>query len=209
MKESSKRYDVFAQIGREAILPGAPSLVEPEPPAEAQVPWLLPTIRQVPALESPTLDQDLASFQQGLDELRNQYRPFLADYAPPSAMTRPKQAIEQWSFRYQQADDGGHFAKVLEGQGEWKWVTLPDFRGPTGGDGRWTGYYRSQFNFHRDPGRRAHLIFDGVDYRSRGAMVPSNLRIVPSGAGGGINLVSVKAGPVHAHHGKVVLDFDQ
>ncbi|MBW7459542.1 glycoside hydrolase family 2, partial [Paenibacillus sepulcri] len=44
---------------------------------------------------------------------------------------------------------------------------IPDFRGPTDEEGRWTGYYRSEFAFRpASPDNRVYLAFKGVDYKA-------------------------------------------
>ncbi|UUZ85138.1 hypothetical protein LJK88_17100 [Paenibacillus sp. P26] len=56
---------------------------------------------------------------------------------------------------------------MLEGAGHWETVSVPDFRGPTGEAGRWTGFYRSEFEYKdAAEGKRVYLVFKGVDYKA-------------------------------------------
>ncbi|MBB3126150.1 hypothetical protein FHS19_000804 [Paenibacillus rhizosphaerae] len=105
-------------------------------------------------------------FKEELNRLRLQYRPYLRSLSPSSVYIRPRQELTRFDFRY--ADERrGEFSQVLLGEGEWEHVSIPDFRGPTKEEGRWTGYYRTTFN---DPkpqaGHRVYLVFKGVDYEA-------------------------------------------
>lgn len=105
-------------------------------------------------------------FHDELKQQREKYKPYMRNLVPAPSMTRDRQVCSQFQFRYQTAKDVS-FTRVLDGAGDWEAVTIPDFRGPTGEDGKWTGFYRTEFVYpDRPAGKRVYLVFKGVDYKT-------------------------------------------
>ncbi|OZB99089.1 glycoside hydrolase family 2 [Paenibacillus sp. XY044] len=111
-------------------------------------------------------DERLKWFEEELNRLRKQYRPYLQSLSPSSVYIRPSQELTSFDFRY--ADERhGEFSRVLQGEGEWEHISIPDFRGPTKEEGKWTGYYRTTFSYPTpQTNRRVYLVFKGVDYEA-------------------------------------------
>lgn len=115
---------------------------------------------------TPSYEAQLAQFHEELKALRERYRPFMQNLAPAPDVRRSRQACTHFQFRYDTPEDAD-FTRVLDGAGEWEEVTVPDFRGPTGENGRWTGYYRCEFDYAPAAGdKRVYLVFKGVDYKA-------------------------------------------
>ncbi|MDQ8735370.1 glycoside hydrolase family 2 TIM barrel-domain containing protein [Paenibacillus sp. LHD-38] len=117
-------------------------------------------------LIEPGFEDRLSRFGQELAELRGRYRPYLRRLSPPPAYNRPSRELVSFDFRYEEGGNG-EFARVLRGEGEWKRVSIPDFRGPTKEEGRWTGYYRTTFSYPKTKaGKKVFLVFKAVDYEA-------------------------------------------
>ncbi|WP_079909227.1 glycoside hydrolase family 2 protein [Paenibacillus sp. 32352] len=163
--DQTKHLDPFAEIAfREH--PGNKDELREIPPVAYEKTYFAQstdTAKEVTVLSYDTL---VSVFQHELQLLRMKYRPYMRNLAPAPSLNRPIQSCSRFQFRYQTAEDAD-FSRVLEGLGEWETVTVPDFRGPTGENGRWTGFYRHEFTYTpaRD-GKRVYLVFKGVDYKA-------------------------------------------
>ena len=72
------------------------------------------------------------------------------------------------SFEFRYLEKGEIFTDRNRGDAVWEKVTLPDYRGPAGEDGKWKGYYRTCFaGRERGTQERAVLQFQSVDYIAR------------------------------------------
>jgi len=154
--------DLFAEIGLTEHPAQNEQLVEITPiPLEKHY---LPAaaLKADPVRELP-YGEKLRLFKAELAALRAKYTPFLQNHVPDPPLQRHRLPLERFQFRYHTEDDT-NFAFVLEGRGSWEQVVIPDYRGPAGVDGRWTGYYRTEFTFTRTEGRRVYIVFKGVDY---------------------------------------------
>lgn len=107
--------------------------------------------------------EKLRRFEQELAALRREYAPFLQNHVPEPPLARSRLPLDRFQFRYHTEADCD-FTQVLEGRGAWEQVTIPDYRGPAGVDGKWTGYYRTEFTYAKTEGKRVFLVFKGVDY---------------------------------------------
>ncbi|MDD9269173.1 glycoside hydrolase family 2 protein [Paenibacillus sp. GCM10023248] len=163
--EPTKRLDQFAEIAfREH--PGNKEELRDIPPITYEKKYFAPGTEGAMRTVSLTFDEQLAAFQEELKQLRQKYRPYMRSLAPSSAFQRDRQLCSKFQFRYQTPADTD-FTRVLEGAGDWEEVTIPDFRGPTGEKGKWTGFYRSQFAYPAIPaGKRVYIVFKGVDYKT-------------------------------------------
>jgi hypothetical protein len=161
--EQNNHPDPFAEIAfREH--PGNQDELRDIAPAAYDKRYFVPGTVKVKNAAPMTYDEQLALFKDELSRLREQYRPYMNNLVPAPALCRSKQELSEFQFRYQTEGDTC-FTRVLEGEGDWTSVTVPDFRGPTGADGKWTGFYRSEFTYAPPPeGKRVFLVFKGVDY---------------------------------------------
>ena len=151
--------DIFAQIGNRKVV-SKDSLKEITPLSLPDV--LFPeTQEQVPPLEEPSWEARMAGYRSGLERLKEQYRPYLAEYVPKPVAVPFRQDITAMDFRYETERDRADINVPLTGLGDWERVSLPDYRGP---EGRWTAYYRAVFTLGQTGSRRIFLCFDGVDY---------------------------------------------
>jgi len=156
--------DQFAEIAfREH--PGRGDLQE-IPPMPIEKTYFTPSSDRAPADRPIPHEERLARFQEQLNKLREQYRPYLRDLTSEPEYRRDALLITEFLFRYRTPEDDD-FRRVLEGEGDWEPVTVPDFRGPTGENGKWTAFYRASFEYGPIPeGKRVYLVFKGVDYKT-------------------------------------------
>ena len=105
-------------------------------------------------------------FYRELAELREKYRPFMTNNLPDWKTETEVTELRHFSFRYQ--EKGEVFTDRNRTDAVWEEVTLPDYRGPAGENGKWTGYYRTCF-FCRKTGRKERIVlqFQSVDYVAR------------------------------------------
>ncbi|MBP1962873.1 glycosyl hydrolase 2 galactose-binding domain-containing protein [Paenibacillus aceris] len=163
--EQTKRLDQFAEIAfREH--PGNKDELRDIPPISYEKKYFAPGTDKADRVYQLTFDEQLARFQEELKQLREKYRPYMRSLAPAASFHRDRQVCSQFQFRYQTPADAD-FTRVLDGVGDWEAVTVPDFRGPTGENGKWTGFYRSEFEYASIPeGKRVYIVFKGVDYKT-------------------------------------------
>lgn len=177
--EQSVHQDPFAEIAfREH--PGNKEELREIPPIVCEKKYFISGSEKAANASAPSYEEQLARFPGELKLLREKYRPFMRNLAPPPALQRSRQELSQFQFRYQTPEDLS-FSRVLEGAGDWQTVTIPDFRGPTGENGKWIGFYRCEFACGSVPrGKRVYLVFKGVDYK---AIVYLNRKCVGSHEG--------------------------
>ncbi len=163
--EPNKHQDPFAEIAfREH--PGSGDERREVPPVSYDKQYFTPGTEQAPDGAGPSYATQLAGFHKELQELREAYLPYMRDLTEATAVRRSRQVLDRFQFRYQTPEDAD-FTRVLEGAGSWETVSIPDFRGPTGARGRWTGFYRTEFvSGPISPGKRVYLVFKGVDYKA-------------------------------------------
>ncbi len=111
-----------------------------------------------------SLNERLAQFQEDLAALREKYAPFMENHLPkvvPANVTN----LNNFSFRY--AAKGEIFTKIEENPADWEEVTIPDYRGPAGAEGKWRGCYKTQFPMPvMNEKERVVLCFQCVDYKA-------------------------------------------
>lgn len=162
---NEKFTDPFAEI---AFLehPGNQEELVEIPPISFEPNYLARGMQAAERLPERSHEQQVENFKSDLMRLREQYQPFLDNHAPAAEFKRKVMEIERFQFRYHTAEDHD-FTKVLQGSGSWEQVTVPDFRGPTHEEGKWTGYYRTEFQYEPiENGKRVFLVFKGVDYKA-------------------------------------------
>lgn len=160
-----KRLDQFAEIAfREH--PGNKDELRDIPPITYEKKYFASSTDKAKRVDELTFDEQMVQFHEELKLQREKYRPYMRNLVPAPSMTRDRQVCSHFQFRYQTPTDVS-FSRVLDGAGDWEAVTIPDFRGPTGEDGKWTGFYRSEFAYPGMPeGKRVYLVFKGVDYKT-------------------------------------------
>ncbi|HKM18416.1 MAG TPA: glycoside hydrolase family 2 TIM barrel-domain containing protein [Limnochordia bacterium] len=155
-------HDLFADIGLTEHPAQNEQLAEITP-IPLQKYYFTAAEEKADPVKERSYGEKLEEFKAELTALRQKYAPFLENHVPNPPLIRRKVAVEQFQFRYQSEHDHD-FTHVLKGWGEWEPVTIPDYRGPAGLDGKWTGYYRTEFEFEKAEGKRAYLVFKGIDY---------------------------------------------
>lgn len=111
-----------------------------------------------------SLKERLEEFHAQLAQMRKQYAPFLENHLPkvvPADVT----ILDNFSFRY--AAKGEIFTQVENSSLAWEEVTIPDYRGPAGAEGKWRAYYKTRFSLPIiNEGERVVLQFQCVDYKA-------------------------------------------
>ncbi len=165
MKEKFTR-DIFQEIADNRIQPGEAQ--REIPPAAKNGRCFEKCSRPFPydevsfRQEVPFQERQEA-FKRELAALRERYRPFMADYLP--VQEEGKEVVELTRFRFRYLEKGEIFTQMSREDALWEEVTLPDYRGPAGEEGRWKGYYRTFFACRKtEEWERAVLQFESVDY---------------------------------------------
>ncbi|WP_245855634.1 glycoside hydrolase family 2 protein [Paenibacillus rigui] len=163
--EQAKHQDPFAEIAfREH--PGNKNEMRELPPVVYEKQYFAPGSEKAVSAAPLSYEARMALFHEELMQLREKYRPYMRNLTPPAEITRKRQPCSQFQFRYYEEADA-RFSRVLEGEGDWETVNVPDFRGPTGEQGKWTGFYRTEFGYEGLRGdKRMYLVFKGVDYKA-------------------------------------------
>lgn len=104
-------------------------------------------------------------FRKDLEDLKVKYAPFMENHLPkviPAEITD----IDGFSFRY--AKESEIFTQIDSISAPWEEVTIPDYRGPAGADGKWRGYYKAHFQIPAImvAHERVVLQFQCVDYKA-------------------------------------------
>lgn len=165
MKEKFTR-DIFQEIAGNRIQPGEAQREIPPAAKNGRsfekcgrpFPYDEVSFRQ----EIPFRERQEA-FKRELAALRERYRPFMADYLP--VQEEGKEVVELTHFRFRYLEKGEIFTQLDREDALWEEVTLPDYRGPAGEEGRWKGYYRTFFACRKtEEWERVVLQFESVDY---------------------------------------------
>lgn len=110
------------------------------------------------------LTKRLEEFREELSALRKKYEPFLENHLP-KVVSADVTNLDNFLFRY--AKKGEIFTQIDSSQAEWEEVTIPDYRGPAGAEGKWRAYYKAQFALPVwNKGERVVLQFQCVDYKA-------------------------------------------
>lgn len=93
--------------------------------------------------EAFSFEDQCKHFHKELEEMRERFRPFLADYLPGIRETVEREELRSFRFRY--LEKGEVFTERHARDKEWENVTIPDYRGPAEERGKWSGYYCCTF----------------------------------------------------------------
>ncbi len=116
--------------------------------------------------QDDSFEERRQEFHRELAALREKYRPFMADYLP--AWKTETEVVELRRFLFRYLRKGEIFTDRNRPDAVWEEVTLPDYRGPAGEDGKWKGYYRTHFACRKTGcEERIILQFQSVDYIAR------------------------------------------
>lgn len=111
-----------------------------------------------------SLEERLKEFRSELAKLKEQYAPFLENHLP-KVVSADVTILDNFSFRY--AAKGEIFTQIENSSLEWEEVTIPDYRGPAGAEGKWRAYYKTQFSLPvKNEKERVVLQFQCVDYKA-------------------------------------------
>lgn len=111
-----------------------------------------------------SLEERLDQFRNKLAALRKQYEPYMENHLP-KVISADVTILDNFSFRY--LKQGEIFTQAESAQADWEEVTIPDYRGPAGAEGKWRAYYKTQFlRPVRNEDERVVLQFQCVDYKA-------------------------------------------
>lgn len=119
-------------------------------------------------MEAVNYEKQKRQFQEELAKLRVYYKPFMADYAPMVDTKTERMEFQKFQFRYVGKEEC--FTDRNRPDYQWEEVTIPDYRGPAGEEGRWDGYYKSIFfcpgGWRERCGEKQRMVltFQCVDY---------------------------------------------
>jgi len=162
--QASERRDFFAAIALETPPSDRKGLSEKLPP-------LLPALELESSRNNPStafprrkVMKTREEFRAALEELKKKYAPFLEDHTPTATSTRDRLALDDFDFRMEEPEDLKDISRVWRGDGSWKAVRIPDYRGPIGW---WAGYYRKVMQIPDGIWQKesVFLRFGGVDYK--------------------------------------------
>ena len=165
-KKQVKGGDVFAQIATNETSSRKELISEVLP---VELPDIkLPSSRSNPkAVFKPANKMDSQKkLERELKRLRQAYKKFIADYAPPLKSCRISKSIEKFQWRIETSADQKDFtSSVLGGKGKWETVTIPHYGEPLG---RATTYYRTKFEVNPAMLKKEalYICFKGVDYKA-------------------------------------------
>lgn len=143
--------DLFAQIAKAGIGYGREVLSVPQPvPFEEKL-----VVLDEGAFE-PTIDSQRISteseLKEKLEQMRQEYRPFLQKLAPEFEATRTKMPLQTFTWRQ------------VGKEGSEKEVTLPHYGGPLGAA---TCIYETEFTYEVPEKKELYLVIAGADYKAR------------------------------------------
>ncbi len=141
--------------------------------------------------------------EAALAEMRQRYKPFLADHTPPMPVTRDRVELGTFQFRMEEPEDLRDITRIWRGEGSWENVRIPDYRGPLGW---WAGYYRKVLDIPASVWKQEAIMlrFAGVDYKCHvyingrmvktheGYFAPFELELTPYLRRGGGNILVVR-----------------
>lgn len=157
--------DIFAEIASERSNAKKDALIVPEP-------RVLPP-RNLPLSDDPSSveivkERKIDTADKLAEELairREWASGFLRRLSPDIQATRTVGPVTSFDWRVETENDRLNFTGTLEGEGEWKRVSIPHYGEPSG---KAVTYYRGHFSLEPAPGglKRCFVCFDGVDYQA-------------------------------------------
>lgn len=162
LAQEGKEEDQFAKIGNMDVAVRT-HLLKENVPAVLPEKYLPVSNHEASAFEPFDLMDTKEELNVELVAMRENYQPFLENYAPPIAHTREKIYLKKASWRLETDEDKQDFSNVLLGEGKWEEVQLPHFGEPLG---RAVTYYRKEMDITREMMDKGSLFicFKAVDY---------------------------------------------
>jgi hypothetical protein len=156
--------DRFAEIASRKYADRSDLLITPQPPVLPEI--NLPVSNNPEAVfksEKPVSTPE--ELYAELDKLRKKYEPFMQNLAPEVGQTRAQLPLTEFKWRIETPEDQKNFGATLNGEGNWKTVTIPHFGPPIG---RGVTYYYKDVNIDNDllSKRLLFICFKGVDYKA-------------------------------------------
>ncbi len=122
-------------------------------------------IDKVSFTQDKSYEKRLEEFNNELSKLRESYKPFMANLLPEIPSTVEKFELKEFRFRY--LDKKEIFTDIDKKDMPWEDVKIPDYRGPALEDGKWRGYYRTNFKAKElKNNERVIIRFQSVDYKA-------------------------------------------
>jgi len=163
---SNKKNDQFADIGMKQVGLNNPDLIYPEPIEKDDIHLpLAPVGKRIKNFEPSKKMSTKEELRVELDQLKERFKPFLQDMAPPLENLKKRIEISDFSWRIEKQEDQKDFSRVLTGKGEWESVQIPHFGGPLG---KAVTYYRTNISMNSDLGidESCFICFKGADYKA-------------------------------------------
>ena len=156
--------DRFANIASEAPHMLSKNELAPIEPISFDKSYFAKSDKKAESIEEKTYKEKTEQFKKDLCKLKKKLSRFLNDYSPKKSIVRKKTELVNFQFRYEQKEDLRNFNRILNGEGTFENITLPDYKGPVG---RWTGFYRTEFKYEKPSDKRVFIKFMGVDYTAK------------------------------------------
>ncbi|MCC5835983.1 MAG: hypothetical protein JJU20_14750 [Opitutales bacterium] len=163
MKNKQSNSDFFAEIALSENTKSRGKLELPETPkiSNLDFSWDENPAQKRRKSKKITNEEEL---ELGLRSLREQYLPFLNNYAPDLEDVRSVMEFSSFDWRIERPEDRKSFSDVLDGLGEWKSVEIPHYGPPLG---KAATFYRCTFELPEwyEDYDQCSFCFGGVDYR--------------------------------------------
>ena len=161
-QEKKVQEDQFAKIGNMQVAVRT-HLLKDNLPADLPEKYLPVSNDKTSAFKPFDLMDTQKELEAELLKMREEYKPFLENYAPSTEQTRDRFYLTSAAWRIETSEDEKDFNNVLEGKGEWEEVKLPHFGKPLG---RAITYYRKEINITKEMMDKGSLFicFKAVDY---------------------------------------------
>jgi hypothetical protein len=162
---NGKKNDEFAQIALSGISRRGTELVVPMPPKLEKLYLYLNKLEKDSVISTSPKMSTNDELRTELKKKREQYGPYMRDLAPVPENRRLKHEIDRFDWRVETPSDKKNFSGLLNGNGDWKVVTIPHFGGPLGQAVTW---YRTEFELS---GKQLEtgaifLCCKGIDYKA-------------------------------------------
>ncbi len=155
--------DQFAKIGAQRYNLRTNLLAEPLPPVlpEKYLPAGIDKSLTFTPYKDISTKEELNS---ELREMRKQYAPYLQNLSPVLPDYRERILLSAMKWRVETEKDRSDFMLTLQGEGDWKNVTIPHYGPPLGNA---VTYYFKEVNLSAEMIQKGalYLCFKGVDYR--------------------------------------------
>lgn len=125
-------------------------------------------MRKLSPIRELPYEEQKKEFYEQLKNLKAYYSPFMSDHLTALPVQKKTMPLERFAFRYCKRGECFTERNVLGAV--WEDVAIPDYRGPAKEQGKWEGYYRTEFQVPEGwmqecmHGNRMVLAFQCVDY---------------------------------------------